>query len=323
MKKIAIIGSIHEDGINYLKTNNFECFEIEDLSKNNLIHQLKDVDGIIIRTAKLESEIINQCTKLKIVARHGVGYDNIDINFLNEKKIALGVTSTSNAVSVAEQVISFFLYLAKRIDKSDHLVKKGNFDQKHLLPNFFEMYQKKILILGFGRIGQAVAKRCLGFESEVLVYDPFVQKEIIENNSCKKIDFKEGIKIADFITIHMPLNKDTMDLIRKDENIIMKENCILVNTARGGIVNETDLSWALKNNKIRGAGLDVFKEEPPLKSSPLFQLDNIVLSPHNAALTLECRKRMAVESAENIVNFLVNKSELNYNNIVNKENLSL
>ena len=108
MKKIAIIGSIHEDGINYLKTNNFECFEIEDLSKNNLIHQLKDVDGIIIRTAKLESEIINQCTKLKIVARHGVGYDNIDINFLNQKKIALGVTSTSNAVSVAEQVISFF-----------------------------------------------------------------------------------------------------------------------------------------------------------------------------------------------------------------------
>ena len=122
MKKIAIIGSIHEDGINYLKTNNFECFEIEDLSKNNLIDQLNDVDGIIIRTAKLESEIINQCTKLKIVARHGVGYDNIDINFLNEKKIALGVTSTSNAVSVAEQVISFFLYLAKRIDKSDHLV---------------------------------------------------------------------------------------------------------------------------------------------------------------------------------------------------------
>ena len=191
MKKIAIIGSIHEDGINYLKTNNFECFEIEDLSKNNLIHQLKDVDGIIIRTAKLESEIINQCTKLKIVARHGVGYDNIDINFLNEKKIALGVTSTSNAVSVAEQVISFFLYLAKRI-------------------------------LGFGRIGQAVAKRCLGFESEVLVYDPFVQNEIIENNSCKKIDFKEGIKIADFITIHMPLNKDTMNLIKKDELSILE-----------------------------------------------------------------------------------------------------
>ena len=134
---------------------------------------------------------------------------------------------------------------------------------------------------------------------------------------------KEGIKIADFITIHMPLNKDTMDLIKKDEFIVMKENCILVNTARGGIINETDLLWALKNKKIRGAGLDVFKEEPPLKSSPLFQLDNIVLSPHNAALTLECRKRMAVESAENIVNFLVNKSELNYNNIVNKENLSL
>ena len=114
MKKIAIIGSIHEDGINYLNKNNFESFEIDDLSKNNLIHQLRDVDGIIIRTAKLESEIINQCSKLKIVARHGVGYDNIDINFLNKKKIALGVTSTSNAVSVAEQVISFFFIFSKK-----------------------------------------------------------------------------------------------------------------------------------------------------------------------------------------------------------------
>ena len=151
----------------------------------------------------------------------------------------------------------------------------------------------------------------------------FCASQSIGEENDIKIDFNEGIKIADFTTIHMPLNKDTMNLIKKDEFIIMKENCILVNTARGGIVNEADLLWALKNNKIRGAGLDVFKEEPPLKSSPLFQLDNIVLSPHNAALTIECRKRMAVESAENIVNFLVNKSELNYNNIVNKENLNL
>ena len=162
MKKIAIIGSIHEDGINYLNKNNFESFEIDDLSKNNLIDQLRDVDGIIIRTAKLESEIINQCTKLKIVARHGVGYDNIDINFLNEKKIALGVTSTSNAVSVAEQVITFFLYLAKRIDESDHLVKKGNFDQKHLLPNFFEMYQKKNIDFRFWSYWTSSCKKMFG-----------------------------------------------------------------------------------------------------------------------------------------------------------------
>ena len=148
MKKIAIIGSIHEDGINYLNKNNFETFEIDDLSKNNLIDQLRDVDGIIIRTAKLESEIINQCTKLKIVARHGVGYDNIDINFLNEKKIALGVTSTSNAVSVAEHVLSFFIYLTKNLSLSDSLVKEGNFEKRSNLPNFFELYKKKVLIIG-------------------------------------------------------------------------------------------------------------------------------------------------------------------------------
>ena len=131
------------------------------------------------------------------------------------------------------------------------------------------------------------------------------------------------IKNSDIVSFHCKPNKDGSSIITMNEINFMKKNCILINTARGNLINEKDLKIGLENKLIKGAALDVFKEEPPLKSSPLFQLDNIVLSPHNAALTLECRKRMAVESAENIVNFLVNKSELNYNNIVNKENLSL
>ena len=323
MKKIAIIGPIHLDGWELLKKRNFEVFEIEDLSENNLIKELKNVDGIALRTAKLTRNVMQECPNLRIVARHGVGYDNVDLDYLNSKKLALAVTGTANAISVAEHVMTMFLCLIKQINKSDQLTKRGDFDKKTSLPNFFELYQKNILILGFGRIGQAVAKRCLGFDSNVYVFDPFVNKETIEDQKCHKIDFNEGIILADLISLHMPINNETKNLIAKNQFNKMKDNCIIVNTARGGIINEDDLLLALKNKKILGAGLDVFVEEPPQKKNPLFKLDNIILSPHNAALTLECRRRMSLETAENIAFYLDDHSKLNFQNIINRKNLNL
>jgi len=323
MNKIAIIGPHHQDGWDLLQKMNFDVFEITDLTKKNLIKELVDVEGIAIRTAILDEEILSKCSKLKIVARHGVGYDSVDINYLNQKKIALAITGTSNAVSVAEHVMTMFLNLTKNIEKFNVLTKKGDFHKKRDLPDFFEIYKKNILILGFGRIGQALAKRCLGFEANIYVYDPFVSKQIIESNKCNKIDFVDGLSLADFISIHIPLNKKTKNLITKKELKQMKENCILVNTARGGIINEVDLVWALEKRKIYGAGLDVFETEPPLKDNPLFQLDNVLLTPHNAALSLECRKRMSVEACENIVYYLTKNDRLNKNNIVNKKLLKL
>ncbi len=317
MKKIAIIGPIHEDGKVFLNNKKFKYFEINNFEENFLIKKLKDVDGIILRTAKLSARVMQQCPKLKIVARHGVGYDNVDVNYLKENNISLAITGTSNAVSVAEHVMTMFLYLSKKINKSDELVKKGKFKQKKLLENFYELYQKNILILGFGRIGQAVAKRCLGFETNVFVYDPFVKKEYIEKKNCKKINFSKGVAIADFITIHIPITKKTKNLISRNEFKIMKKNCILINTARGGIINESELFRVLKNKKILGAGLDVFEKEPPNKNNPFFKLDNILLTPHNAALTLECRKRMSIECAENIFYFLKKNKKLNKKNILN------
>jgi D-3-phosphoglycerate dehydrogenase len=323
MKKIAILGPIHKYGWEFLQKLQYVVFEITDFTKENLIKELSDVDGVILRTATLSADVMCECSNLKIVARHGVGYDNVDLNYLNENKIALAVTGTANSVSVAEHVMTMFLYLSKKINKSDALVKKGNFNQKTNLPNFFELYEKSVFILGFGRVGQAVAQRCLGFESKVYVYDPFVKKEFIENKHCHKVNFAEGLTLADFITIHMPLNNETKNLIGRDQFLKMKENCVLINTARGGIVNENDLLWALQNKKIYGAGLDVFEKEPPIKDHPLFELDSILLTPHNAALTLECRKRMSLESAENVEYFLQGKSELNVTNIVNRKNLNL
>ena len=323
MSKIAMMGDIHPDGWEVLKKKGFEVFEITDFNEDNVINQLKDVDAIGLRTSKINSKILQNCKNLKIVSRHGVGYDNVDLDFLNSNNQALAITGTSNAVSVAEHVMTMFLYLAKRINKSDKLVREGNFKNKRSLGNFFELYKKNILILGFGRIGQAVAKRCYGFESNILIYDPYVDRQYIENHNYRKIDLDEGINLADFITIHMPINKETKNLISIEKFNLMKKECIIVNTARGGIINEKDLASSLINKQIYGAGLDVYENEPPIKNDPLFKLENIILTPHNAALTLECRKRMAVEMAENITNYLDGETNLNKDNIVNRKILNL
>ena len=319
--KVAVLGKVDPKGLSFLIENEFKVIEIESFEIQNLKEQLKDVDGILLRTTKLDKEILEHCDNLKIISRHGVGYDNVDLDFLNENKIALCITSTSNAVSVAEHVLSFFIYLTKKLSLSDSLVKEGNFENRSQLPNFFELYKKKVLIIGFGRIGKEVAKRCLGFDMEVYVYDPFLDNEIIIKNQCIPIEKNQGLAIADFITIHLPLNGDTKNFISQTELNLMKKNSILVNTSRGGIVNENDLCIALESKKIQGAGMDVFVSEPPESNHPFFKLDNILLTPHNAALTLECRERMSLEASQNIVFFLKNMSELNVENLVNKKYL--
>jgi len=323
MMKIATMGPIHVDGLSILEKNGCDVFEVTNFSSDSLIAKLQDVDGIALRTAKLTKDVLEKCHKLKIVSRHGVGYDNVDLNYLNEKKIALAITGTANAVTVAEHVMAMFLTVCKIIKESDGLVREGKFVEKSSLPDFFELFEKNIFILGFGRIGRALAKRCLGFDTRVYVYDPFIASSIIKENNCIPVDLNEGLHIADFISVHMPLNEKTKNIIAKDQLMMMKKNCILVNTARGGIINEKDLVWALTNKEIYGAGIDVYEQEPPSIDNPLFKLNNIILTPHIAGLTLECRKRMAIETCENVLHYLSDSSKLNAKNIINGKIIGL
>ena len=316
--KVSIVGTVHQKGLEFLKDNEFEVLEVSDFDNQNLKNELKFVDGILLRTSKLDEDILSHCINLKIISRHGVGYDNVDIDFLNKNKIALGITSTSNAVSVAEHVMSFFIYLTKNLSLSDSLVKQGNFERRSTLPNFFELFKKKVLIVGFGRIGREVAKRCQGFDMNVYVYDPFLDNNLIKKYNCIPIDKNEGLALADFVTIHLPLNENTRNFISKTELNLMKKNSVIVNTSRGGIINENSLYEALNSKFIKGAGMDVFEFEPPNSDHPFFNLDNILLTPHNAALTLECRERMSLEASENIAYYLKDKSKVNNDNLVNK-----
>ena len=304
-KKILVVKNIHEAGLNLIKKNpNFEFEIIEKPDLNILKEKIIDCDAIAIKTTQLTEEIINLGKKIKIISRHGVGYDNIDLNSLKKNNITVTITATANAVAVAEHVMFMLLNISKRKDMYDSTVKSGKFVERNKLPKTIELWNKNILIAGFGRIGQCLIKRCKGFEMNVFIYDPFVSKEIIEKLGGKKVDnLANAVKDMDAISLHIPLNKDTENLINYSLLKTMKKNCILINAARGGIINEVDLDKALKENLIFGAGLDVFHTEPPDESNPLLKNDKVMLSPHTAAFTEECMIRMGKETIQNIIDF--------------------
>ena len=305
MKKILIIQPIHEEGINLLKDNSdFEYEVVDNVDTEFLKSKIKDCDGISIRTAKLSGDVIEAANNLKIISRHGVGYDNIDLEVSKKKDITLAITATANAVAVAEHVMFMILNISKRGSMYDYAVKSGKFNERNKLPKTVELWNKNILIAGFGRIGQALIKRCLGFEMNVFVFDPFVSKEFIEKRGGTKVDnLSETSKDMDAMSLHIPLNDETKNIINYELLKSMKKNCIIINAARGGIVNEVDLDRALNENLIFGAGLDVFETEPPAENNPLLKNKKVFLSPHTAAFTEECMTRMGKETIQNIFDF--------------------
>ena len=308
-KKILIIQPIHEAGIKLLMNNsNYEYEIIENLEAKDIKSKISNCDAISIRTAKLSGELINCSKNLKIISRHGVGYDNIDLTASKEKNITLAITATANAIAVAEHVLFMLLNIAKRKSMYDESVKSGNFSNRNKLPKTIEIWNKNILIAGFGRIGQCLIKRCRGFEMNVFVYDPFVSKEVVESLGGIKVEnLEDSIKNMDAVSLHVPLNDKTKNLINYNLLKTMKKNCIIINAARGGVINETDLDRALNENLIFGAGLDVFEKEPPDQNNPLLKNDKVFLSPHTAAFTEECMVRMGKETIQNIIDFFEKK----------------
>ena len=314
-KKILVIQKIHEVGMQLLDNNpnyEYEIIDAEEMitkvDPELLKKKIEDCDALSIRTEKLPGEIINQGKKLKVISRHGVGYDNIDLVATKKNNITLTITSTANAIAVAEHVMFMILNISKGINMYNNAVKSGNFGDRNKLPKTIELWNKKILIVGFGRIGQCLIKRCLGFEMNVFVYDPFVDYETIKSLGGQKVEkLEEAVKIMDAVSLHLPLNDKTRNLI--DINLLktMKKNCILINAARGGIVNEKDLNAALNQGLIHGAGLDVFSKEPPDENNPLLKNDKAFLSPHTAPFTEECMQRMGKETIQNIIDFFDNK----------------
>ena len=311
MFKIAVVDKIHSDGIKLLEKNQkFQHEVIEDLSKKNLISKLPAFDGITLRRGKIDAEILEKCKNLKVISRHGVGYDNVDIKFLKKNNITLLVTATTASVSPAEHIMFMILNISKGKNFYDQAVRNGKFESiMHMKNNNnFELANKKILIVGFGRIGRKLIKRCLGFEMKVYAYDPFVNKRIIESFGGIKVeDLNKSLKKIDILSLSVPLTEKTHNMINLEKMKIMKKSAVIINISRGGVVNERDLNEALNNKIIYGAGLDVFEKEPPTNANPLLTNENVLLSPHAATFTEECLSKMSIETVQNIINFFENK----------------
>jgi D-3-phosphoglycerate dehydrogenase len=311
MYKIAIVEKIDNDGLKLLNNHSkFEYEIINDVSKENLIKELPKFDGLTLRVAKLDAEILKNCKNLKVISRHGVGYDNVDTKYLKQNNISLLITATGNAVTVAEHAMYMMLSLSKGIVAYDREVRSGDFKKNVAKIETYELFNKEILIAGFGRIGKNLIKKCLGFEMKVNVYDPFVSDKIIKSLGGNKVEsINEAIKSADFISMHIPLNDKTKNLIDLKVLKTMKPSSIIINTARGGVINEKDLNDALNQNIIFGAGLDVFEKEPPEIDNPLLRNRKVLLSPHSSSFTKECKSRMSVEAIQNIIDFFENKTK--------------
>ena len=311
MPKIAIVDKIHSDGIKLLEDNpKFQYEIIEDLSKKNLISKLPSFDGITLRRGKIDAEILEKCKNLKVISRHGVGYDNVDTKFLKENNITLLITATTASVSPAEHIMFMILNISKGIDLYDNAVRSGKFASiMHMKNNNnFELANKIILIVGFGRIGRQLIKRCLGFEMKVYAYDPFVDQKTIKSFGGIKVnDLNNGLKEADILSLSVPLTEKTHNMINLEKIKMMKKSAIIINTSRGSVVNEKDINEALSKGIIYGAGLDVFEKEPPDNDNLLLTNKRIVLSPHAATFTKECASNMSIETVQNVIDFFENK----------------
>jgi D-3-phosphoglycerate dehydrogenase len=241
---------------------------------------------------------------MRVVTRIGVGYDAVDVPALSRRKVPLMVAGTANSPSVAEQAMFMMLTLAKRAVEMHALVKDGKWHARlGLLP--YDLYGKTVLIVGFGRIGTRTAKRCLAMEMNVLIYDPYKSSAEIKAAGCEPVsDLDAALPRADFVSVHCPKTPETVGMFNAARLKRMKPTAYLINTARGGIVEEKALYDALASGKLAGAGLDVFEQEPPPPGHSLFELPNVIVAPHVAGVTREAVDRMSEQTARNILSAL-------------------
>jgi len=317
MYNIGIIDKINPKGLEVFKNkSNFKYEIITNLSKENLLKQLPKFDGITLRRGKIDSELLSNCKKLKVISRHGVGYDNVDIDYIKRNDIKLLVTDSSTSTSPAEHIMYMILSIYKGVNMFDSMVRDGKFSKAINLDinENFELHNKNILIVGFGRIGKKLIKKCLGFDLNVNVFDPFVDEKMIKSyGGTKVLDLNESLKKTDILSLSIPKNEKTHNLIKLKEMKLMKKNSIIINVSRGGIVNEKDLNFALNNRIISYAGIDVFEKEPPDENNPLLSNKRVLLSPHAATFTKECLESMSIETVNNIIDFFekrIDKSKI-------------
>ncbi|WP_407432652.1 phosphoglycerate dehydrogenase [Methanobrevibacter sp.] len=318
--KVLVADAINEKGVENLK-------EVADvtvdtsITPEELVNTIHEYDGIIVRSrTKVTREVISKADNLKIIARAGVGVDNIDLDAATEKGIMVVNSPESTSITVAEHTMGLLLSMARKLSIADKSVKEGKWEKKRFMG--VELRNKTLGVIGMGRIGSQVVNRCKAFEMDAVAYDPYLPEEVAKQMGVELTDLETVLKKADFITIHVPLTPETKHLISNKEFEIMKDTAFITNCARGGIIDEEALYDALKNNKIGGAALDVYEDEPPAEDSKLFELDNIVLTPHIAASTKEAQRDAAIIVADEIIDLFNGGTPKNVLNMPRIDNVT-
>lgn len=301
--KVLVSDPLAEEAIERLKKeSDIEVDVKTGMDKEELKKTIKDYAAIIVRSAtKVTKEVIGNADNLKVIARAGVGLDNIDLDAAKEKGIKVVNTPGGTTISVAELTFGLMLASTRNITRADASLKEKKWEKKKL--GGFELYGKTLGIIGLGRIGREVAKRAKGFGMKVVAYDPYVKKEEIPGIDVELVSMDDILKNSDFITLHIPAIPQTRHIISEAEIAKMKDGVVLINAARGGVVDEEAVYNGLTSKKIKCAAFDVFEVEPPLESK-LLELDNFIATPHLGASTVEGQIRAGVEAADKVVGIL-------------------
>lgn len=301
MAKILVSDPLPQEIVEHL------CQEAEvevatGLTPAELAVKLAGFDALIVRSqSKVTKDVIEAAADLRVIGRAGVGVDNIDVETATNRGIMVINSPEGNTISAAEHTLGLLLAAARWVPQAQASMRAGKWDRKSFTG--FELYNKFLGIVGFGRIGREVAERAAAFRMKVLAYDPFITEDFARERGVEKLELDQLLQQSDFITLHMPKTPATEGLINAEKLALMKTSAILVNCARGGIVDELALYEALKNNKLKAAALDVYAQEP-LLASPLLELPNFVSTPHLAASTHEAQERVAVDVAEQVLEVL-------------------
>ena len=312
--KVLVSDTLSEIGVNIFKeAKGIEVDVKTGLTPDELKEIIGQYDGLAIRSAtKVTSEIIDAAHNLKVIGRAGIGLDNVDIPAASRRGIVVMNTPEGNTITTAEHTMSMIMSLSRNIPQATASLKAGKWEKKKLEGR--ELFNKTLGLLGAGNIGKIVANRAQGMKMKVIVFDPYLKPEMVEKLSIEPVSLDELFSRADIITIHTPKTEETTNLINKDTIAKMKKGAMLINCARGGIVNENDLYEALKSGYLAGAAVDVFEKEPP-GMNPLMELPNFICTPHLGASTHEAQENVARDVAEQITDFLLNGTVKNAVNV--------
>lgn len=309
MKQTVLIPSdISEPGKAYLRDHGYAIKMGRGVDEDSILEDIQDCDALLARNERISRRIIEHAPRLKVIAKHGVGMDKIDLAAARDAKIWVTNGPTSNTTAVAEHSVLLILSCAKRLVFFDRAVRAGDYEIRNRVKGM-DLDGKTVAIIGMGKIGMQVAAKChLGFHMKIVGYDPYLNPDAAPDyvTLCGKM--QDAVSRADFVSLHLPATDDNAGFFNKDYFSIMKPTAYFINAARGSIVNEKDLYDACKKRQIAGAGLDVYAEEPFNPQNPLFTLDNVILTPHNAALTQETTDRMGLHAAQGIDEVLSGKT---------------